>query len=245
MGINQDFVKAFVSALGEERVVKKLDGVICQRLVKEIQELRDVIKQRDSRINDLEKEITSLKEALDHQEQYSRRNNLRITSIEEKETEDVVKMTMDFINKNVCEMDPITIDDFDRVHRVGRKRNDGVYRPILVRFSTYRARQRVYANRRKLNPRQRQGIPGRPWDGTTEIGASNVQQQATTQRIYVNEDLTKIRATLLWRARRGKQENKIKDCWSSDGNVLVKDSKGTVKSVRNEDELIAIMSHSG
>ncbi|KAK4311273.1 hypothetical protein Pmani_017207 [Petrolisthes manimaculis] len=238
MGINQeDFVKAFVGALGEERVVKKLDDVICQRLVKEIQELRDVIKERDSRITDLEKEVTSLKEALDQQEQYTRRNNLRITGIKEKETEDVAEMSMDLINKNVCELEPITIDDVDRVHRVGRRRDDGVPRPILIRFSTYRARQRVYTNRRKLNLRQRQGIPGRPWAGMTESGASN--------NIYVNEDLTRPRASMLWRARRGKQENKIKDCWSSDGNVLVKDSKGTVRSVRNEDELSAIMSQSG
>ncbi|KAK4296135.1 hypothetical protein Pmani_002463 [Petrolisthes manimaculis] len=178
MGINQeDFVKAFVGALGEERVVKKLDDVICQRLVKEIQELRDVIKERDSRITDLEKEVTSLKEALDQQEQYTRRNNLRITGIKEKETEDVAEMSMDLINKNVCELEPITIDDVDRVHRVGRRRDDGVPRPILIRFSTYRARQRVYTNRRKLNLRQRQGIPGRPWAGMTESGASNVQQQ--------------------------------------------------------------------
>ncbi|KAK3888066.1 hypothetical protein Pcinc_007856 [Petrolisthes cinctipes] len=232
MGINQeDFMKGFVSALGEERVVKKLDDVICQRLVKEMQELRD-----DSRLTDLEKE------ELDQQEQYSRRNNHRIRGIEEKETEDVAKMTIDLINKNVCEMKPITIDDVNRVHRVGRRRDDGVSRPILIRFSTYRARQRVYANKRKLNPRQRQGIPGRPWAWTTESGASNVQQQAATQNIYVNEDLSRLRASLLWRARQGKQENKIKDCWSSDGNMLVKDSKDTV---RNEDELSAIMSQSG
>ncbi|KAK4328253.1 hypothetical protein Pmani_001371 [Petrolisthes manimaculis] len=152
---------------------------------------------------------------------------------------------MGLINKNVCELEPITIDDVDRVHRVGRRRDDGVPRPILIRFSTYRARQRVYTNRRKLNPKQRQGIPGRPWTGMTESGASNVQQQVATQNVYVNEDLTRPRASMLWRARRGKQENKIKDCWSSDGNVLVKDSKGIVKSVRNEDELRAIMSQSG
>lgn len=244
MGINQeDFVKAFISALSEDRVVQKLESAICERLVKEVHELRDVIKQRDAKINDLEKEIASLKLTVDHQEQYSRRNNLRITGIQEKENEDVAKLTLDFINSKILnESQPIILEDIDRIHRVGRK-DDVSSRPILVRFSTYRARQRVYVNRLRLNPRQRHGIPGRPWgEPSTSSGASNVD--VTPQAVYVNEDLTKMRATLLWNARQAKQGKKIRDSWSSDGNILIRDLSNTIRPVRNIHELNTITSQS-
>lgn len=247
MGINQeDFVKAFISALSEEKVVKKLENVICERLIREVHELRDVIKERDVKIKDLEKEITSLKETVDQQEQYSRRNNLRITGIEENETEDVVKVTLDFINNKVVnESQQVTVDDIDRVHRVGRKQGTAS-RPILVRFATYRARQRVYANRLRLNPRQRHGVPGRTWgEVATTTEASNMPTPSTAQAIYINEDLTKTRATLLWQARQAKLGKKIRDCWSTDGNILLRDLKNTVRPVKNINHLNDIISESG
>ena len=140
MGINQeDFVKTFISALSYDQVVKKIEKIICERLIREVQELRNVIKERDVKINDLEKEVSSLKEAIDQHEQYSRCNNLRISGIEENET-DVVMVTLDFINSKVVnESQQVTLDDIDRVHRVGQKQ--GTPRLILVRFATYRARQ--------------------------------------------------------------------------------------------------------
>ena len=182
MGINQDnFVKAFISALSEERVVQKLESAISERLIKEVQELRGVIKERDVKINDLEKEVTRLKEEVDQQEQYSRRNNLRITGIEEKENEDVLKLTMDFINNNVVgNNEPITTMDIDRIHRVGR-RQGATSQPILVRMSTYRTRQRVYGNRLCLTPKQRHEIPGRPWGQSDTSGASNRTTPTATQ----------------------------------------------------------------
>lgn len=246
MGINQeDFVKAFISALSDVNVVQKLESAICERLIREVHELRDVIKERDVKINDLEKEVTSLKEMVDQQEQYSRRNNLRITGIEEKDNEDVVKLTLDFINNSVMEeSQSISLEEIDRVHRVGRKQGTAS-RPILVRFATYRARRRVYVNRLRLNPRQRHRIPGKPWgDPDMSTGATNTQTSMAANAVYINEDLTKLRATLLWRARTEKQGKKIRDCWSSDGNILLRDLTNTVRSIRNIKELHDIISES-
>ena len=122
-------------------------------------------------------------------------------------------VTLDFINSKVVnESQHVTFDDIDRVHRVGRKQ--GTPRPILVRFATYRARQGVYANRLRLNPKQRLGVPGRPWEEAAATAkTSSTPTPSPAQPVYINEDLTKIRATLLWHARQAKIGKKIPDCW--------------------------------
>ena len=53
MGIDQDvFVKAFVLALSDDRVARKLqETIICGQLSQEVAELRDIVKARDVKVN--------------------------------------------------------------------------------------------------------------------------------------------------------------------------------------------------
>ena len=52
MGIDQDdFVKAFVLALSDDRVARKLQETICGQLSQEVGELRDIVKARDVKVN--------------------------------------------------------------------------------------------------------------------------------------------------------------------------------------------------
>ena len=99
---------------------------------------------------------------MDDQEQYSRRNNLRITIIPEQETEGTAAVKLEMINRGVCQDEPITVPDVDRMHRLGKRRDDGTPRPILLRLSTYQARNRIYKHRMLLNPKRRHGTPGDP-----------------------------------------------------------------------------------
>lgn len=240
MGIQQeDFVKAFVLALGNKDVIRKLESSICGQLTREVAELREVVKARDKQISSLQGEIEKLKTAIDEQEQYSRRNNLRITGIPEKENEDVVAVTLDMINKNVCVAEPITVADIDRVHRLGPRRDDRSARPIIIRLSTYQVRNRIYKNRVMLNPRRRHGPPGDPWRrndiaGSEEAAASlpRTDPGVGRQAVFINEDLTSGKAKLLWHARQAKRDNKIKDCWSANGNVLAKDKHSRIHNVK-------------
>ena len=55
--------------------------------------------------------------------------------------------------------------------------------------------------------------------------------------IFINEDLTRTRATLLWKARAYKKANKINDGWSTDGTILVKKFANKIIPVRNMDQL--------
>ena len=235
MGIDcEEFGKAFLV----ESIVKKLEEVICAslhfeinklteanaqlkselnnfnamnaQLIKEVGELRDIEKQKDTKIAKLESKIEWCESKLDDQEQYSRRNSLRFNGIPESDNEDIVVKTIDVINNKVKPEIPITADHVDRIHRVG-KRGSTTQRAVLVKFSTYRYRQRVYSNRRNLK--------------------TSKEQHETP--IFVNEDLTRKRSNLLWKARCLKRDKKIQDCWSSDGTILVKTNEHKIISIGN------------
>ena len=57
--------------------------------------------------------------------------------------------------------------------------------------------------------------------------------------IYVNEDLTKNRATLLRKARNLVKDKQIRGCWSNDGRVFIENKFGHIKLVKNSDDLTA------
>ena len=136
MGIDQDdFVKAFVLALSDDRVARKLQETICGQLSKEVGELRDIVKARDVKVNELQTEIDNMKSTIDEHEQYSRRNSLRISGVKETTNEDIVDVTLTFMNKELGLAKPIVELDIDRVHRLGPRRG-AISRPILVKFAT-------------------------------------------------------------------------------------------------------------
>ena len=125
---------------------------------------------------------------------------------------------------------------------------------MLVKFSTYRSRQRVYAARSMLSKDKRP--PNNPWkvaapqppdDVATDSSgppspqsgppspdeASESKEDENELKIWINEDLTKARATLLWEARKMKKAGRdITDCWSFDGAILVKNKHGKVKQIK-------------
>ena len=82
--------------------------------------------------------------------------------------------------------------------------------PILVKFATYRARDKVMRSRRALNDISQY----RAEDGGT--------QGQVQSRIFINEDLTKLRSNLLYHAGQLKKQKKIQDCWTWDGVVPVR-----------------------
>ena len=144
MGIDQtDFARAFISALNDESVIKKLDDTIGAQLHfelknikeankklkddlsaefhKEVESLRNIITEKDAKINELEQKVSSLEVKLDDYEQYSRRNSLRITGIKETDSENVEDKVLNLLNDKLELETPITVNHVDRIHRVGAK----------------------------------------------------------------------------------------------------------------------------
>jgi hypothetical protein len=55
--------------------------------------------------------------------------------------------------------------------------------------------------------------------------------------ISINEDLTRFRSQLAFKARELKRAKKISDTWTADGKILVKDLKNSITVIRTEQDL--------
>ena len=204
------FTKAFIKAIQNDAVVAALQKCFTSQLMAEIKDLKDLIKEKDRKIQVLEKRIDDLEDKADAQEQYSRRNSLRICGVEEKEFENPAEVTMNLLKDELgLEIQPSTVD---RIHRVGRKREQEKGRPILIKFATYQERDKVYRARTKLKNYQ-------------------------TSRVFINEDLTRPRVQLLYEARQLKKTKQILDCWTHDGQVLIKNGHGRVCHINSKKDL--------
>ena len=247
MGFDQqEFVNAFLIALKNEAVIKQLDdslgttlkfeigklndtsndlskkldnfNELNNQLKKEVAELRDIVKAKDSKISALEARIDILESKSDDQEQYSRRNSLRMTGIPEENNEILQPKVLDILNSKLSLDAPIEPAHIDRMHRVGKPKESSP-RAILIKFTGYGPRSAVYKNRRNLKFAR---------TATPENG---------NPAIYINEDLTRFRSNLLYQARRLKTSKKIKGCWSSDGTILIQNNAGKIFPISTVTEL--------
>ena len=187
-------------------MAKKLKELLVDELRHEVAELRTIIMAKDKQILDLTTKVQDLEDKADDLEQYSRRNSLRISGIPEREGEDVLQEMLRVVNSTL--LPPLTVEEIDRVHRVGPKLPDKSQQ-ILIKLAMYRTRHRVFTASRGI--KFTQPAPG---PSTT----------LTTHPVFVNDDLTKTRSHLLYECRKAKKNGKIKEAWSIDGNILIRDN---------------------
>ena len=159
----------------------------------------------------LKSKVTTLESQIDQAEQYSRRNCLRISGVQESNNENtdeiVLKISSDIGSG-------IQLPDIDRCHRNGNpNRNRTKPRDIIVKFSTYRARSDFYKKRTSLKDRG-------------------------YLRVFVNEDLTRRRSGQLYQARALVKSGRLKGAWSSDGTILIKSNDDSVRRDTSLTDLI-------
>ena len=197
---------------------------LASELKREIEELKQQVKERDAA-------IASLRAKVDDLEQYTRRNSVRIMGIPETSNEDADKITIAIAKKIGAEID---IDQIDRSHRVGLKK-DGGARPIIVKFTSYRAKAELTSNRRKLATVSADKLfPSLNWPLRP---AGWNKDRPFVHRVFINDDLTKARAAAAARARSLKKAGKIKDVWLRGGTVCVKCNDDKILSVTNIEDL--------
>ena len=196
----KDTFESQLSSMVSVIVSKVTEGMQAQlsSLKAENNLLRDRVSQLEGRVHTLEL-------AEDDAAQYSRRNCLCVSGLEEKENED----TEAVITKLFRQMDVnISIDEIDRCHRLGRKRSqpDTKKRPreIIIKFATYRARQKLYKKRTSL------------------------RSSRDTSNVYVNEHLTKKRGEIYYNARLLVRNNRARKAWTSDGSIFIEDLRGKI-----------------
>ena len=104
--------------------------------------------------------------------------------------------------------------DVDRTHRLGAKKVKS--RGIIIRFTSFDVRNRVYKARMLL--RDVQGDP-----------------------IYIQESLTRTRSDLFWEIK-SKYKNKCKSIWTQDGRIRVLTNGGHRLTLTKESHIAKLQS---
>ena len=97
----------------------------------------------------LKDEMKSMAKSLDRQHQYSRRNCILLHGVQEPPNEDTDDSAID-----ICETElgvKIEKNSLDRSHRIGKpKEGNEKPRAIIVKFTRYHDRNRVFSEKKKL-----------------------------------------------------------------------------------------------
>ena len=216
----QDFASILANALKTPEVKASMGEIIQDRLEKIHDDYEKRLREVEAKNMQLGVENAELKQRvvnceaeIEELQQYGRRNAVRITNgwpetDDENTDELVLKITNKFMGLD------IKPDQISRSHRVGRYNPQGqTPRAILVKFTSYRIRESVYKARKKL------------------------RRHKDAREIYINEDLTKMRAQLSAKARRLKADKWILDAWTYDGRIFVKDTNNRTHLVKNDSDL--------
>ncbi|WAQ93585.1 hypothetical protein MAR_006056 [Mya arenaria] len=188
-------------------IPKVIEGINL-RLSDEIDSLKTENVHLKARISVLEKS----EDRLEHLEQYSRRNSLRISGVHEREGES----TDDIVTKLVSDLgSSVSLDEIDRSHRVGRPRRNDPAKPrdIIVKFTSFRARQKLYSVR------------------------SQAKHCPNLKKVFVNEDLCKAQSDVFYLARSLVRKGNINSAWTSDGVILIRDNDMHLHRVTKAREL--------
>ena len=102
-------------------IIKELAKNLMERQDNLVNDLEIKLKDKDKRIDDLEKELLETQYAIDANSQYNRRDNIKICGIEVKDNEntnEIVKKVAEFIGE------PIELSDISVSHRLPARKTE-------------------------------------------------------------------------------------------------------------------------
>ncbi|KAK6171873.1 hypothetical protein SNE40_018297 [Patella caerulea] len=233
-------IDSLIMALKNKAVLSAISNALATVLMPQIHEeikatvqhLGMKVKVLEHKVSEKEREIDILKEKVDELEQYSRREAIRISGIEERDGESTDELVVK-VGKLVGV--DIQASDINRSHRVGHPSNyKDEPRPIIVRFRGYytkksfvkgRGRLKQIATKVKLTTSQRTNKSSDNNDTTNhndDFDLESVPLEMRRNPVYINDDLTQKRSKLAAIARRLFKEGKIQGTWVADGIIFVK-----------------------
>ena len=180
----------------------------------EINDKMDKLEQSNNELKkentDLRVRVSKLESDVQNLEQYSRRQNLEIIGIPESQNENVGSITLKVLQHIDAS---VSADDVDVTHRLGSKTpNDPNLpqpqpksRPIIVRFTARRVRDKIYDQRMSLKTFKTKDL-GFKGDGN----------------IFVNENLLPSTKQLLAKANLARKAKAYRYLWTSNGRLLVR-----------------------
>ena len=143
---------------------------------------------------------------VDSLEQYNKRNNIRVVGLKLQGGDAEQEINALLNDKLGLGIDMTSID---RIQKIG---SDGKS-ALIVRFTSYLLRDRVYRSRIKL------------------------KLEKSTNQIYFNNDLTTTRSEIFRKARQLKKSRAIIDCWTWDGQIMVKDKMNKITRINKLNDL--------
>ena len=205
----KDIIKETVEQLKEKllgSVLKRLEileGTVFEQK-SDIEFLKTEIQSKDTQIeklkseihatvNEKNKESNKYEEIANTAEQYSRRNNLRMTGVpgdqDRQSSIAVTTQVVSLVNRylNI----PINESDIDIAHRLG-KFKQGENRPVIIKFVRRQIKVDIVKNSKRFK------------------GSG----------IFVNDDLTKLNAEVLASTRLKDPQN-VERAWSFEGSIYV------------------------
>jgi hypothetical protein len=178
--------------------------------------LDEIIESQNAKINDqlntfeqLKQSVASLDRRLEETEQYSRRTSLRFNCVKLPNGQIIKPINSDqlvldiFNNELVLDLQ---LQDLGMTHPIGPVQ-DGKAN-IIARFISYRPRQQVFSNKRKLK-----------------------QYQYGT---FISENLTTRRYALISELNKLRKHGDINSCWSYDGRIFAKVYEDSEKTLIND-----------
>ncbi|KAK3882340.1 hypothetical protein Pcinc_013271 [Petrolisthes cinctipes] len=135
-----------------------------QDLKNEVKVLNKFTSESKSIIEGLQSRNIDMERRLNYQEDYSRRNNLRITGIAEQPGGETWEQTASTVSKILEKKLQLPAVNIERAHRVGPAVPTGP-RTVVVRFDKFGEREAVLRNCRKLK--------GSPRDSSVGLGVLN------------------------------------------------------------------------
>lgn len=208
----------------------KLDGDFTAQLVKALCDPRVVhaltdilvsplleqLEAKDEQIKELSAEVTGLRSEVDHLTN-------AVDELEQYGRRNAVRIWSRSMPERPGENTDDLVQDYARQagielppHSIARshrvgKPSAGKVRPIIVKFATYNTRKLVYDARKNCTD------------------------------VFVSEDLTRVRSSILYKARLERKAGRFKHCWTTDGRINIRmpdDTKQVVTTLAQLDRLI-------
>ena len=182
--------------------------------------VKEAMEKKDEEIAKLREELKETRTRLDDLEQYSRKNCVNISGVPETAGETTSELVRDL--GTMLNVD-ISATDIVACHRIGRQ-TAGKPRTIIVKFGRFDQRQELYAARRRL----REVAP--------PAGGRFTSQQL--EKIYIADNLTPHRQSVLYAARQLRRKDKLFAAWSDVGRLKVRVTRGgDTKIITSIDDL--------
>ena len=192
-----------------------------QTATQQIAELEKTVQSFMSNFVDLGGKVSWLESEL---QRFVRRHSIIIENFCPKEDKSASEMFLIFVN-SVLEVK--THDsDIDSLHLIDRQGAGSSPqkrpRPILVTFTCYRTRARIY----------------KAWLGYRSSKGVAMLSSERGQGLSIKEYLTEIQEAVYQEAVKLKDEHLISDCWTFKGKTFIKTLSGEIKEFHGRDEVV-------